>query len=60
MVRVVTFKVDEELLTELDLYAINNRLHRSEVVRDAIKFYLSHYKNIKEKCQMEDDDDDNK
>ena len=60
MVRVVTFKIDEELLDKLDLYAMNNRLFRSEVVRDAIKFYLSNYKNIKEKCQREDDDDDNK
>ncbi len=56
MVRVVTFKVDEELLAVLDLYAINNRLHRSEVIREAIKFYLSHYK-IKEKYQREDGND---
>ena len=38
--RVVTFKVDEELLQLLDLYCINNKLGRSEVIRDAIKFYL--------------------
>nr|WP_176705372.1 ribbon-helix-helix protein, CopG family [Sulfolobus sp. NOB8H2] len=44
--RVVTFKVDEELLTKLDLYCINNKLDRSEAIRDAIKLYLScvHYK----------------
>ena len=39
--RVVTFKVDEELLEILDLYCVNNKLHRSEVIRDAIKLYLS-------------------
>ena len=39
--RIVTFKVDEELLELLDLYCINSKLHRSEVIRDAIKLYLS-------------------
>jgi len=46
--RIVTFKVDEELLELLDLYCVNNKLHRSEVIRDAIKLYLSKgsvYKN---------------
>jgi len=41
MMRVVTFKVDEELLQLLDLYCINNAKERSEVIRTAIKFYLS-------------------
>jgi len=40
MMRVVTFKVDEELLQLLDLYCINNAKERSEVIRTAIKFYL--------------------
>lgn len=57
MVRVVTFKIEEELLQKLDLFCVNNKLYRSEVVRDAIKFYLSHYKNIKEKYQREDGND---
>jgi len=56
-VRVITFKIEEDLLEKLDLFAVNNKLYRSEVVRDAIKFYLSNYKNIKEKCPMEDADD---
>ncbi|QXJ27098.1 Transcriptional regulator, RHH [Saccharolobus shibatae B12] len=38
--RVITFKVEEELLVKLDLYCINNRKIRSEVIREAIKFYL--------------------
>jgi len=39
-VRVVTFKLEEELLQQLDLYCINNAKERSEVIRTAIKFYL--------------------
>jgi metal-responsive CopG/Arc/MetJ family transcriptional regulator len=39
--RVVTFKLEEELLQQLDLYCINNKQVRSEVIREAIKFYLS-------------------
>jgi metal-responsive CopG/Arc/MetJ family transcriptional regulator len=39
--RTVTFKLEEELLQKLDLYCANNRLVRSEVIRDAIEFYLS-------------------
>jgi metal-responsive CopG/Arc/MetJ family transcriptional regulator len=39
--RTVTFKLDEELLRRLDLYCANNRLVRSEVIRDAIEFYLN-------------------
>nr|WP_020936644.1 ribbon-helix-helix protein, CopG family [Saccharolobus solfataricus]CDF66446.1 CopG family transcriptional regulator [Saccharolobus solfataricus P2] len=38
--RVVTFKLDEELLRKLDLYCINNRKERSEVIREAIISYL--------------------
>ncbi len=45
MVRVITFKIDEELLDKLDLYAMNNKLFRSEVIREAIKLYLSIKKN---------------
>jgi len=47
--RVITFKVNEELLRELDLFAANNKLYRSEVIRAAIEFYLSNYKSIEEK-----------
>jgi len=39
--RVVTFKLDEELLRKLDLYCANNRRERSSVIREAIKLYLS-------------------
>jgi metal-responsive CopG/Arc/MetJ family transcriptional regulator len=40
MMRVVTFKIEEELLQQLDLYCVNNAKERSEVIRTAIKFYL--------------------
>jgi len=40
-VRVITVKLPEELLIELDTYAMNHRLYRSEVIREAIKFYLN-------------------
>jgi metal-responsive CopG/Arc/MetJ family transcriptional regulator len=38
--KVVTFKLDEDLLMMLDLYAMNKRLSRSEVIRNAILLYL--------------------
>ncbi|SAI84517.1 CopG family transcriptional regulator [Saccharolobus solfataricus] len=40
MVRVITFKAEEELLIKLDLFALNNRMSRSEVIRMAIEKYL--------------------
>ena len=41
--RVITFKVEEDLLELLDRYAINHRLYRSEVIRLALqKFLRSH------------------
>ena len=36
MTRVVTFKMDEHLLEELDKYAIRNGLTRSDAIRKAI------------------------
>ncbi len=39
--RVVTFKLDEDLLQKLDLYAVNARVTRSEVIREALKLFLS-------------------
>jgi metal-responsive CopG/Arc/MetJ family transcriptional regulator len=38
--RVITFKVDERLLRELDAYCIRHRKPRSEVIRTAVKEYL--------------------
>jgi len=39
-VRVITVKLEEDLLSELDNYAINNKLTRSDVVRMAIEEFL--------------------
>jgi predicted transcriptional regulator len=36
----VTFKIDDDILTKMDLYAINHRLSRSDVIREAIWDYL--------------------
>jgi metal-responsive CopG/Arc/MetJ family transcriptional regulator len=40
MVKVVTFKIEEELLEQVDLFAINHKLYRSEVIRLAIQKFL--------------------
>jgi len=39
-VRVITVKLEEDLLKELDSYAMNNKLSRSDVVRMAIEEFL--------------------
>jgi len=40
MQRIVTFKIEEELLAALDRYARARRLTRSEVIREAIEKLL--------------------
>ncbi len=40
---VVTFKVDYEILLQLDLYAINKRITRSEAIREAIASLLENH-----------------
>ena len=35
--RIVTFKIEEDLFELLDVYAINNGLSRSEAIRKAIR-----------------------
>ncbi|MCP6728441.1 MULTISPECIES: ribbon-helix-helix protein, CopG family [Metallosphaera] len=35
--RVITFKMDEDLLMSLDRYAMKYRLNRSEMIRKAIE-----------------------
>ena len=43
--RVVTFKLDVDLLQKLDLYAVNSGLTRSQVIREALKRYLTSVPN---------------
>ena len=38
--RVVTFKIEEDLLELLDRYAIINNMYRSEAIREAIKHFV--------------------
>jgi len=41
--KVVTFKIDEEFLQKIDNYAMNHRMHRAEVIRQALEeFFKNH------------------
>jgi metal-responsive CopG/Arc/MetJ family transcriptional regulator len=41
MTKTITAKIPEELFEKLDLFAMNNWLSRSEVVREALECYLN-------------------
>ena len=36
----VSFKIESELLQQLDAYAMTQRKNRSEVIREAVRYYL--------------------
>ncbi len=38
--RIITIKIEEDLLEMLDGYAIRHRMYRSEAIREAIKLLL--------------------
>ncbi len=38
--RIITIKIEEDLLEMLDAYAIRHRQYRSEAIREAIKLLL--------------------
>jgi len=38
--RTIAVKLPEEMLKELDLFAMNNLMSRSDVVREALECYL--------------------
>ena len=41
--RTVTFKVEDEFLQKIDRYAINHRMYRAEVIRQALEeFFKNH------------------
>ena len=42
--RIITLKIDENTLIELDKYSFAMGLSRSEIIRRAIFFYLRHNK----------------
>ena len=41
MVKVITVKLPDDLFKELDLFAMNNWMSRSDVVREALVYYLN-------------------
>ena len=44
--RVVTFKIEEELLSDLDHYCYIRNTVRSDVIRKAIKWYLDRERSM--------------
>jgi len=38
----ISIKIEPELLQAIDLIAINERKYRSEVIREALRYYLAH------------------
>ena len=52
--RVITFKIEEDLLQKLDKYAMNHKLNRSEVVRLAIREFLSNHTNYKQDIENQE------
>jgi metal-responsive CopG/Arc/MetJ family transcriptional regulator len=42
MDKVITFRIDKELLKALDVFAKQNKAKRSDVLRVAIQFFLTH------------------
>ena len=40
-IRVVSMTIDEELLEQLEIYAVKHKLSRSEVIRRAIRLLLT-------------------
>ena len=50
--RVVTFKIDNRLLDELDAFCYRNNKPRSEVIREAIRFYLLNHGKIMSKVKV--------
>jgi metal-responsive CopG/Arc/MetJ family transcriptional regulator len=42
--KIITFKIDENTIAELEKYSFAMGLSRSEIIRRAILFYLKHNK----------------
>ena len=45
--RLVTFKIDEDLLDELDRLAAKTWKTRSQIIREAIKEYIRNYHKVR-------------
>ena len=50
--RVISIKIPEQLLAELDNYATNHKFHRSEVIRLAIIEFLDNHARNKENNEV--------
>ena len=51
--RVITFKIDEELLRELNTYVNLSGRSRSEVIRAALRKYLAEKRSAPKKRRVE-------
>ena len=51
--RVVTFKLEEEILEKVDRIARREGMTRSEFIRKAIVTYIENYENIKGFARIE-------
>lgn len=51
VMRIITFKIDEDLLEQLDLYAQRENATRSEFIRKAIVEYLEKLSSEKTKTE---------
>ena len=45
--KVITFKVDLDLISQLDRFAVSKNLTRSEVIRRAIRSYIRNHREIR-------------
>jgi predicted transcriptional regulator len=46
--RIITFKIDESLYEELQLYAINEKRSMSSIIREALMRYLENAEEVEE------------
>lgn len=45
--KIVTFKLEEELLDAINMYAARRNMVRSEVIRRALRYYLANNRVIR-------------
>lgn len=50
----VTFKIDDDLINEIDALAQELRENRSSLIKKALNFYLDNYDGIVAKTRQED------
>jgi len=45
--RVVTFKLEEDMLAKIDKLALSLGIRRSDLIREALAYYIANHKNLK-------------